>query len=87
MALKFLQAHVVATGQSQRSRVISLMPGYHGATLQTIDLNGDVTAPFLCGDLTVYSEKIPAPLTFRPKHAGCGVEQPGRSRGNSCPPR
>jgi adenosylmethionine-8-amino-7-oxononanoate aminotransferase len=47
MALKFLRAHAVATGQSQRSHVISLVPGYHGATLQTIGLNGDVSAPFL----------------------------------------
>ena len=65
MALKFLRAHAVATGQAQRHRVISLMPGYHGATLQTLGLNGDVAAPALWGSMTVYSDKIPAPLTFR----------------------
>ncbi|MGA2471418.1 MAG: aminotransferase class III-fold pyridoxal phosphate-dependent enzyme [Solirubrobacteraceae bacterium] len=65
MALKFLRAHAVATGQGKRQRVISMMPGYHGATAQTLGLNGDVLAPALWGPLTVLSEKIPAPLTFR----------------------
>jgi adenosylmethionine-8-amino-7-oxononanoate aminotransferase len=65
MALKFLRAHAVATGQPQRHRVISLMPGYHGATLQTLGLNGDVAVPPLWGPMAVSSEKIPAPLTFR----------------------
>jgi adenosylmethionine-8-amino-7-oxononanoate aminotransferase len=65
MALKFVRAHAVATGQDQRRHVISLMPGYHGATAQTLGLNGDVGVPALWGPLTVLSEKIPAPLTFR----------------------
>jgi adenosylmethionine-8-amino-7-oxononanoate aminotransferase len=65
MALKFLRAHAVATGQGQRHRVISLMPGYHGATLGTLGLNGDVSVPALWGPLAVLSEKVPAPLTCR----------------------
>ncbi len=65
MALKFLRAHAIATGQGQRHEVISLMPGYHGATLQTLGLNGDVQTPALWGSMTVYSQKVPAPLTFR----------------------
>ena len=65
MALKFLRAHAVATGQAQRHRVISMMPGYHGATAQTLGLNGDVAVLDLWGPLTVLSDKIPAPLTFR----------------------
>ena len=65
MALKFLRAHAVATGQAQRHHVISLMPGYHGATLQTLGLNGDIQAPALWGPMAVYAEKVPAPLTFR----------------------
>ena len=65
MALKLLRAHAVATGHPQRHLVISLMPGYHGATLQTLALNGDIGAPALWGPLSVASEKIPAPLTFR----------------------
>jgi adenosylmethionine-8-amino-7-oxononanoate aminotransferase len=65
MALKLLRAHAVATGQPQRDRLISLLPGYHGATAFTLGLNGDRAAPALWGPLTVQSEKIPAPLTFR----------------------
>jgi len=65
MALKFLRAHAVATGQPRRHRVISLMPGYHGATFQTLGLNGDVDVPALWGPMAVCSDKIPAPLTFR----------------------
>jgi adenosylmethionine-8-amino-7-oxononanoate aminotransferase len=65
MALKLLRAHAVATGQPQRERVISLFPGYHGATTYTLGLNGDVAAPALWGPFTVESAKIPAPLTFR----------------------
>jgi len=65
MALKFLRQHAVAMGQPDRHRVISMLPGYHGATTQTLGLNGDLAAPALWGPLTVPSEKIPAPLTFR----------------------
>lgn|ERR1039458_8243941 len=65
MAIKFLRSHAVATGQSQRTHLISLLPGYHGATFQTIGLNGDVNSRSLWGEMIVYSEKIPAPLTFR----------------------
>jgi adenosylmethionine-8-amino-7-oxononanoate aminotransferase len=65
MALKFLRQHAVATGQPERHRVISMLPGYHGATTQTLGLNGDFAAPALWGPLTVSSAKIPAPLTFR----------------------
>ena len=65
MALKLLRAHAVATGRHEKHRVISLIPGYHGATLQTLALNGDISAPALWGPLAMMSEKIPAPLTFR----------------------
>jgi len=69
MALKFLRQHAVAAGQPQRHRVISLMPGYHGATIETLGLNGDLGAPALWGPLTVSSDKIPAPLKFRAESA------------------
>jgi len=65
MALKFLRAHAVATGQAERRAVISLMPGYHGATLQTLATNGDLQADALWGPMAVPSAKVPAPLTFR----------------------
>ncbi len=65
MAVKFLRAHAVATGRTSRHRVITLMPGYHGATLATIALNGDHSVASLWGPMAIASEKIPAPLTFR----------------------
>ena len=74
MALKLLRAHAVATGHPGRSRVISLMPGYHGATLQTLALNGDIGVPALWGPLAIESEKIPAPLTFRAPSAKAAAE-------------
>ena len=74
MALKLLRAHAVATGHPERHRVISLMPGYHGATLQTLALNGDVGVPALWGPLAVESEKIPAPLTFRASSAEAAAD-------------
>jgi adenosylmethionine-8-amino-7-oxononanoate aminotransferase len=65
MAVKMLRARAVGLGEAQRRRVISMMPGYHGATVQTLGMNGDVFAHSLWGPMTVESEKIPAPLTFR----------------------
>jgi hypothetical protein len=47
MALKFLRQYAVATGQPQRHRIISMLPGYHGATTQTLGLNGDLAGPAL----------------------------------------
>ena len=65
MALKMLRVNAVASGQPRRHRVLSLFPGYHGATVQTLGLNGDLSAPEMWGPMTVLAEKIPAPLTFR----------------------
>jgi adenosylmethionine-8-amino-7-oxononanoate aminotransferase len=65
MALKMLRVNAVAMGQPRRHRVLSLLPGYHGATVQTLGLNGDLAAPELWGPMTVSAEKVPAPLTFR----------------------
>lgn len=65
MAVKFLRQYAVATGQATRHRVITLMPSYHGATLQTIAMTGDGTLPAVYGPMAAFSEKIPAPLTCR----------------------
>jgi len=40
-ALKFLRQYAVATGQSSRKRIISLMPSYHGATIGTLAIGGN----------------------------------------------
>jgi adenosylmethionine-8-amino-7-oxononanoate aminotransferase len=65
MAIKFLRQYAVATGHPERTRVISLMPSYHGATFGAIAMNGDLDAPALFGPFATFSEKVPAPLTYR----------------------
>ncbi|MGZ4674670.1 MAG: aminotransferase family protein [Ilumatobacteraceae bacterium] len=65
MAVKMLRAHAVAKGEHQRTRLISLMPGYHGATVQTLGMNGDIGVHQLWGPMTIEAERIAAPLTFR----------------------
>lgn len=65
MAFKMLRARAVSRGDTARTRTVTLMPGYHGATIQTLGINGDVGVSALWGPLTVEAERIPAPLTFR----------------------
>jgi len=65
MAVKFLRQYVVSRGQPARDVVISLLPSYHGATLQTIALGGDIGTPAVYGGLATFSEKVQAPLTYR----------------------
>lgn len=74
MAIKMLRALAVVRGQAERSVVITLMPGYHGATVQTLGLNGDVGVGALWGPLTVEAERIPAPLTFRAESARAAAD-------------
>jgi len=65
VAVKLLRRHAIATGRPQRHRLITLMPSYHGATLQTLAMDGDLAAPAVYGPMAVFSEKVPAPLTCR----------------------
>jgi adenosylmethionine-8-amino-7-oxononanoate aminotransferase len=65
MALKFLRQYAVSTGQGSRDVVLSLLPSYHGATLQTIAIGGDVSTQPTYGPMVTFSEKVPAPLTYR----------------------
>ena len=64
-ALKFLRQYAVATGQSSRKRIISLMPSYHGATIGTLAIGGNEgLAPFMDG-FAVVAETVPAPFSYR----------------------
>lgn len=64
-ALKFLRQYAIATGQTARRRVISLMPSYHGATIGTLAIGGnDGLAPFMEG-FAVTADTVPAPLSYR----------------------
>lgn len=65
IAIKFLRQYVVATGASQRRKIITCQPSYHGGTIATLAMTGDeALAPFLDG-FAVVSEKVPAPLSYR----------------------
>jgi adenosylmethionine-8-amino-7-oxononanoate aminotransferase len=64
-ALKFLRQYALATGRPSKRIVITCQPSYHGATIATLAMNGEVMmAPFLEG-FAAASEKVPAPLDYR----------------------
>jgi adenosylmethionine-8-amino-7-oxononanoate aminotransferase len=65
MAIKFLRQYALATGHADKTRVISCMPSYHGATLGTIALTGAAEYEPLYADMVTFSSKVPAPLTYR----------------------
>jgi adenosylmethionine-8-amino-7-oxononanoate aminotransferase len=64
-ALKFLRQYALATGRPSKRVIITCQPSYHGATIATLAMNGEVMmAPFLEG-FAAASEKVPAPLGYR----------------------
>lgn len=66
MALKFARVAVVARGETNRTRIFSLMPSYHGGTLATLAISGDQTLDSLFAGMAVFAERVPAPLSYRP---------------------
>ncbi|MBY5828611.1 aspartate aminotransferase family protein [Rhizobium leguminosarum] len=64
--IKFLRQYAYAKGLKQKTKVITLMPSYHGGTLATIGWTGDEDAAAVWGPMAVFGEKIPAPLSYRP---------------------
>ncbi|MCP4073938.1 MAG: aspartate aminotransferase family protein [Hyphomicrobiales bacterium] len=69
-AIKFLRQCAIATGKPSKTRVITCQPSYHGATIATLAMNGEIMMkPFLQG-FAEPTPKIPAPLTYRlpPNH-------------------
>ncbi|HNJ96652.1 MAG TPA: aminotransferase class III-fold pyridoxal phosphate-dependent enzyme [Ilumatobacteraceae bacterium] len=65
MAIKMLRMRAIARAERDRTRVITLMPGYHGATVNTLGYNGDESVGATWGAMTVEAARIPAPLTYR----------------------
>ncbi|OKL43034.1 aminotransferase family protein [Pseudovibrio exalbescens] len=63
-AIKLARQHAVATGDSQRYKVISRYPSYHGCTLGALALTGyaPMTAPF--DPMMQSMPKIPAPRAY-----------------------
>ncbi len=69
-AMKFLRQHAVATGQPSKTQIITCQPSYHGATIATLAMNGEVSlTPFLEG-FSQSCPKVPAPFAYRtpPNH-------------------
>ncbi|SHE56820.1 Adenosylmethionine-8-amino-7-oxononanoate aminotransferase [Microbulbifer donghaiensis] len=65
IALKFLRQYVVAKGQLQKRKIITLSPSYHGGTIATLAITGDdALDPFIDG-FAMKSERIPAPFQYR----------------------
>lgn len=65
MALKFLRQYAYANGQTEKTRIISLAPSYHGSTLGTIAMTGNEDLEPLYSSMVQFSTKIPAPLSYR----------------------
>ena len=68
-ALKLARQYVVATGEPQRRRFVSLRPSYHGSTLGALGVTGyhPLEAPFT--ELTHASLKVPGPDFYRHRDA------------------
>jgi adenosylmethionine-8-amino-7-oxononanoate aminotransferase len=69
-ALKLLRQYAIATGNPKKTKIITCQPSYHGATIATLAMNGEIMmAPFLEG-FAEPSQKVPAPLSYRtpPNH-------------------
>jgi len=65
-AVKFARQWAFANGQIERTKIVSLMPSYHGGLISTIGLGGDEVPIEVFKGMMQVSEKIPAPLTYRP---------------------
>ena len=65
MAIKFCRQYRYATGERQRSLLISCRPAYHGMTLGALSVCGDPAFESIFGDMIGMSEKIPAALSYR----------------------
>ena len=69
-AIKLLRQYAIATGKPRKTKIITCQPSYHGATIATLAMNGEVLmAPFLEG-FAEASAKVPAPMSYRtpPNH-------------------
>lgn len=65
-AIKFARQWAFANGEVDRKKIVSLMPGYHGSLISTIGIGGDEVPIKVFDGMMQVSEKIPAPLTYRP---------------------
>jgi len=64
-ALKLARQYACASGQSERWKVISLEPSYHGATLGALAVTGDAHTQTLYQPMLPTMPRVPAPLSYR----------------------
>ncbi len=64
-AVKLARQYAIANGQSERWKVISRSPGYHGGTMGALTLTADRHMHDVFGPLLRDMPKVPAPLTYR----------------------
>ncbi len=65
MAIKFARQLAWSRSEKKRTRLFSLLPSYHGGTLASIALSGDLAVEEIFEDMAVMPERLPAPLTYR----------------------
>ena len=64
-AIKLVRQYAIATGNPSKTKIIACEPSYHGGTIATLAMGGNVMmAPFLDG-FVERSQKVPAPLSYR----------------------
>ncbi|WP_271619799.1 aminotransferase family protein [Bradyrhizobium sp. CCBAU 51745] len=73
-AIKLARQYAVVRGDAERWKVISLDPGYHGATLGAFAVSGDPQTQTVFGALAKGMPKAPAPFRYRlpPNHDSDG---------------
>ena len=73
-AIKFSRVHAVRCGQEARQCLISLIPSYHGGTLGCVAVSGDLAQAGMFEGMITLSEKLRAPLSYRPANGRSAEE-------------
>lgn len=63
-AIKLARQYVLTQGQSQRYKIISRFPSYHGSTLGALSLTGYTSMTSMFDPMMKASAKIPAPVAY-----------------------
>jgi len=80
MAIKFPRQYAFAKVRKDKTKVVSCLSSYQGGTLATRGITGDVDYAMVYGDMAVFSEEIPARLTYRIA-AGVSREEAAKQAG------
>lgn len=64
-AIKLLRQYAIATKEPSRTKIISCLPSYHGATVSTLAISGDTRLEAFLNGFAEPSPKVPAPLSYR----------------------